>query len=191
MHACRVKTNSIEKKIMCIFKAVIAGLFFAGGCVPGPLVVTREDVSNQEQLWYGYKRDGKYRLAVNVFLRVREDVPTPNKTVLVAPREKTLELCSLSYSSPYSLGDYYNNKERWSDVEGVVGEGTIIQCSRMLKLSSLGYGSSLYIYAKIIEGPFKGIEAEISDLSISEYKLNLYLKKPNLKLLSETEDAGK
>lgn len=177
-----INNNKINKFII---RMSILALLFLEGCVPGPLIVTTEDVSSQKQLWYGYRLDGKYKLEVNVFLRVRNDVPTPNKTVLVAPREMTIELSNLAYSAPFSVFDYKINKSKWSDVKGIVEKGTILQCTKLIKYNPLGYGSSLYIYAKILNGPHSGEEVEISDLSLlGPERTAGFLKKPNTKLLT-------
>ncbi len=169
--------------LICLLMPIIYFSFFMVACVPGPLIVTKEDVSDEPNLWHGYKRNGEYILKSDVFLRFREDAATPKKIVLVAPRKKTIELCNLSYMSPFSIDEYSENRDDWPDIKGIITQGTAIKCIKIVKYNTLGYGSSLYIYAKILNGPFKEVEAEISDLSISEKKGDLFLKTPNLNIL--------
>lgn len=172
-----------------LVEILLMGCLFFFGCIPGPLIVHIEDVSNEKRLWNDYQHHGIYKLTVDVFWRIREDVPTPNKSVLVPPKEETRGIYNLLYSAPQSISDYQKNQDKWSDVRGIVGAGTRIQCTRLLKYIPLGYESSLYVYAQILDGPYSGKEAEISDLSLTIFdrKSDLYLLAPNFNLLSLSE----
>ena len=147
------------------FGLLAAFLTFLSGCVPGALVSWSNDVSEQKKLWGGYSRDAIYKLKADMFIRNRKDIPTPAESVLVAPAKNTKGLCYLHYSVPSSLSDYRNNIDAWPDIVGVVNAGTRIQCTKLIKYTPLGFGSSLYIKAVILDGPFAGKEVEITDLS--------------------------
>lgn len=179
----RIDPIQLQLKTICLL------IFIILGCVPGPLLVGTENVSNKEELWFGYRRNGIYKLKVDVFLRVR-DTDLPSKIVLVAPREKTKGLFTLHYSAPWSVSDYNDNQDRWPDITGVVNAGVRIQCNNLIKYNTTGYGSSLYIFARILDGPYEGTEAEISDLSIvgPEHKSGVFLNTPNLNLLISVND---
>jgi hypothetical protein len=180
-----MKLNSINKikKIVCLKN--LALLIFVVGCVPGPLVVGTEDVSIDDDLWYGFKYYKKYILKEDVFLSAR-DTKTPSRLVLVPPREKTKGIYTLHYSAPLTVTQYKENNDRWPGIQGIVSAGTTIQCSKLVRYNAFGYGNSLYIFAVILEGPYSGIEAEISDLSLvgPEHKSGVYLNTPNLKLIT-------
>jgi len=154
------------------------------GCVPGPLLFGEEDVSHKTKLWYGYKYKGIYELKTDMFIRQR-DTNLPNKLVLVPPRAKTKKIYTLHYSAPESIEIYNNSKKQWPDIKGIVTAGTEIQCNKLIMYNAAGYGSSLYIFARILDGPFSGLEVEISDLSLvgPEDESGVYLNFPNVKLL--------
>lgn len=179
----RIEPIQLQLKTICLLVFIIVG------CVPGPLLVGTENVSNEEELWFGYSRNGIYKLKVDVFLRVR-DTNLPSKIVLVAPREETKGLFTLHYSAPWSVSDYKNNEERWPGIIGVVTAGVRIQCNNLVKYNTTGYGNSLYIFARILDGPYEGTETEISDLSLvgPEHKSGVFLNTPNLNLLGFVKD---
>jgi hypothetical protein len=183
--AIKDRIEAIQLQLKTIWMLV----FIIFGCVPGPLLVGTENVSNEEELWFGYSRNGIYQLKVDVFLRVR-DTNLPSKIVLVAPREETKGLFTLHYTAPWSVKDYKDNEESWPDIIGVVNAGVRIQCNNLVKYKTTAYGNSLYIFAKILNGPFKGIEVEISDLSLvgPEHKSGVFLNAPNLNLLVFVKD---
>ena len=178
--------QSIESILLGI---LLMGCLFLSGFLPGPLIADTEDVSSEKQLWNDYRYHGIYKLKNDVFWRIREDVPTPNKSVLVPPKEKTKGIHNLLYSAPQSISDYQKNQDKWPDIRGIVAAGTRIQCTKLLKYNPLGHESSLYIYAKILDGPYSGKEVEISDLSLTifDHKSDLYLLSPNFNLLSLSE----
>jgi len=169
--------NMINKYIiLCI-------LFY--GCVPGFMFTYVTDVSVQNELWGGYEKNGIYKLKYSMFLRTRENVPTPNKDVLVPPKQTVKGVCNLYYSSPKTIGDYEINRGKWKDVVGIVKAGTEIKCTKILKYHTVGYGDSIYIFAVILSGKYSNIEVEISDLSLTyrDKKTNLFLHSPNPELL--------
>lgn len=170
-------------KLICL-KTTGLLFFLIAGCVPGPLLVGTKDVSCEKELWYDYSYNGRYELKVDVFLRER-DTSLPSKLVLVPPRNKTKGVYTLHYSAPSSVNEYEADKDSWTDIKGVVSAGTTIQCIKLIKYSTIGYGNSLYIFAKIVDGPYSGIEAEISDLSLvgPEHKSGVFLNTPNLQLI--------
>ncbi len=181
--------SCIQRIKSILVEILLVGCLFFFGCLPGPLIVDTEDVSSEKQLWNDYRYHGIYKLKVDVFWRIREDVPTPNKSVLVPPREKTKGIYNLLYSAPQSISDYQKDQVKWPDVRGVVAADTRIQCTRLIKYNPVGYESSLYIYARILDGPYSGKEVEISDLSLTtlDPKSDLYLLSPNFNLLSLSE----
>jgi hypothetical protein len=125
----------------------------------------------------------EHPLKEDAFIRTI-DLPLPNRDVLVAPREKTKGVYTLHYSAPFSVEEYNSNKAHWESIKGVVLSGTRIRCTRIVKYNPLGYSSSLYIYAIILDGPHAGKEAEISDLSLlSPENSDGFLMKPNPELL--------
>jgi len=184
-----VAINDRSEPIQLQLKTICFLVFIIFGCVPGPLLVGTVNVSNKEELWFGYSRNGIYKLKVDVFLRVR-DTDLPSKIVLVAPRDKTKGLFTLHYSAPWSVSDYNDNRDRWPGIKGIVTAGVRIQCNKLIKYNTTGYGNSLYIFARILDGPHKGTEVEISDLSIvgPEHKSGVFLITPNLNLLIFVND---
>jgi hypothetical protein len=175
-------TNEIKKQIV-VAPFLILGFLVLWGCLPGPLIVWTEDISSQESLWYGYKYKGIYILKEDVFISTT-DLPLSNKNVLVAPREKTQGICTLLHSAPFSVEEYNLNRTHWEIIKGVATKGTRMQCNRIIKYNPLGYPSSLIFYATILDGPFSGKEADISDLSLlGPEHADGSLMKPNPRLL--------
>jgi hypothetical protein len=160
-------------------------------CAPGPYFVRTEDVSKEVKLWYGYKKLGTYVLKEDVFIRII-DLPLPNKHILVAPREKTKGIFTLHFSSPFSISEYENNRDKWDDIKGIVKAGTRLQCTKLIRYKPLGFSDSLYLYAKIINGPHAGMEVEIGELSLLGPESDAgYLHKPNPNLLTPIEKDKK
>jgi hypothetical protein len=152
-------------------------------CVPGPLFVSNEDVSGEVKLWGDYKKMGIYKLMEDVFIR-NVELPLPNKQILVAPREKTIDVYTLHFSSPNSISEYDKNKDNWKDIKGIVRAGVQLQVTKLIKYKPAGYPDSLYIYARILDGPYVGQEIEISELSLHGPKSgDLYIYRPNSNLL--------
>ena len=159
-------------------------------CIPGPLIVTTSDVSNNSDLWYGYSCNSIYKLNEDVFIKII-DLPLPNKIVLVAPRDKTKGVHTLHYGAPSNIKEYQDKSDKWKNIIGIIESSTKLKCFKLIKYNPFGYPSSLYIYARILDGPYAGYETEISDLSLlgPEHKFG-YLMKPNPNLLSLIENKA-
>ena len=171
---------------MSIGLLLLSNLFF--GCAPGPFLVWTEDVTGKEDLWYGYRRGAIYKLKVDIFLKDRGvNNVTPDQIVMAAPRDKTKCIYTLAYSVPKSIEDYRHNRDDWHEIIGIVKAGTRIQCTRLVCYNTFGggYGNSLYVFAKVVDGEFAGIEGEIGDISLLGPEVSAgFLIKPNLNLLS-------
>jgi len=151
-----------------------------------PLISFVQDVSENNALWGGYQYNGVYKLKMDMFLMDNGEYPTLNKEVIVAPRAATRGVYDLFNTPPQSIAEYRKNKGIWKSVKAIVRKGTRVKCNRLLKYIALGFGGSLHVHAIIMEGPFRGKEVEIGDLSLSKYdkETDLYLLSPNPKLLS-------
>ncbi len=182
----RYKSKEDKGGIKLIIIIVAITCSFIYGCLPGPIATFVSDVSNNKKLWGGYQLSGIYQLKLDMFLMNNGDYPTPNKLMLVAPRNATRNIYDLFSSSPNSVAEYLENKSEWKEVIAIVKKGTRLKCIRFLKYIAIGYGSSLYIHTKIMDGPFAGKVVEVGDLSISTFNKNLglFLLSPNPKLLS-------
>lgn len=173
-----------------LLNRIFLGILFCilvNSCAPGPLLVSNEDVSEDSELWCGYLKEGRYLLIEDVFIRII-DLPLPNKHILVAPREKTKGIYTLQFSSPNTIDEYENNREQWNSVKGIVRKNTRLKCTRLIRYDPFLYPDTLYIYASIIDGPFNGLEVEISELSILGPETSSgYLLRPNPKLIVPIE----
>ena len=182
----KYETRRHEEKKKLFLAAIIIVYTMLFGCLPGPIAAFVKDVSERSDLWGGYRYNGIYKLKLDVFLIENSDYPTPNKLVLVAPRNATRGIYDLFNSPPMSIKEYLKDKSKWEDVISIVRKNTRIKCTRLLKYITIGYGNSLYIQAVILDGPMAGKKVEIGDLSLSKFnkEVNLYLLSPNPKLLS-------
>lgn len=185
MNRLVLRTHNKIVNFIIVFSPIILTSIISG-CFPGPLITWTKDVSQNKDLWGGYKYNGLYTLKVDAFLRIRKEIYTPNKNILVPPRVATKGIYNLHYSAPESVDSYKGNVKKWPDVAGIVKAGTTIKCVKLIKYNPLGYGSSLYLEAEILYGPFAGQLAEITDLSLSkkDKKTGMFFLSPNPKLLS-------
>ena len=81
----------------------------------------------------------------------------------------------------------YNN---WPHIKGILRKGTLIKCSKIVKWIPHNVRPSLYIFAKILNGEFAGMEVEIRDLSLHKLfeRNGLFLHSPNLKLITPVDE---
>lgn len=175
---------------------LIAWSQLLSGCLPGPLFVVTRDISHLRERWGGYRYLGLYTLNIDVFWSVDEEAIAPSKSVLVPPREATQGKCDLLYSAPFSISEYYEEIDKWPDVQGIVAAGTRIQCIKLINyipVEIVDWSGIIYMHARILDGPYSGKEVEISDLSIRRLDpiSNQYSLRPNLKILSAAVGMGR
>lgn len=163
--------------------------FTISGCLPGPYLKFRLDVTNNETLWKqcNFKYKGIYKLKEDVFIEYYK----PFNFLILGPTleyvKKTKQCVLLFYTLGGSLKDYQNNPKKYEESMGIVQRETKIQIMRIEKYVAVGYGGHNNIFATIIDGPFAGKEVEITDLTIGE---NSYIKNPNPELLSLVDNIN-
>ncbi len=183
-----MECNIFKECQFLTFLLCLAVLFT--GCMPGPIATFKVDVSDKKELWGDYNNSLFYKLKHDMFLEQYEYYPLiKNAHVLVPPRELTRGVSGLLYSAPESFNDYYSLPNNWPEVVGIVSEGTTIQCYKLIEYQAVGYGNSLYLYGKIVDGVHKDTIVELSDLSLSGQKNSsgLRLMAPNPKFLEQRE----
>lgn len=145
-----------------------------------------KDVTKHEKLWGGYKYQQEYTLLMDVFLRADSNESNPMLLLTPPGGDRYLGL----WSGPYSVQDYEENKELWerSRIIGIVSSGTKIKCVELREHGALLWGSSLDIYAEILDGPYKDKVVNIHDISkIVDYDKSPMTFKPDIRILRELE----
>ena len=176
----------IIKRSIYLWGIIIWALFLSA-CFPGPIATFKIDLKNNRELWGGYEYGASYVLNYDMFLResskFTEKPLLKNSKLLVPPKE--IKKGGL-YAAPSSTDAYKTASGNWPHIIGIVTEGTKIRCDKIIKVVPLGHGSTIYVYASIVDGPYKDAFVEISDLSFFGEKQpsGLRLKYPNSELIS-------
>lgn len=148
-----------------------------------------KDVSNKQELWGGYTKGERYVLLHDVFLQ-EEEFPTKLRKyagpyVAVAPDELVRDNFIRLYSVPDSMREYFNEREQWPEVIGIIEAGTQIECTKLVGYGSLTVPMTHYIFGTILDGPFRSTFVDIHDISYwrSKSKDDPIVPYPNYNLI--------
>ena len=180
------------KKTIIIVIIVLASTFlfllYGGGILLlqlDMLLAHDKDITQKDQYWGGYERDQIYELVTDVFLELEEDW---SKRLMLVPPAR-IERRAPLWSAPQTIAEYKSNQQNWPQVVGIVNTGTRIRCTKLRKYGSLLWGSSIYVFAEILDGPHKGKTVDIDDISAmvrKEYR-RCILNKPDHRILKKVE----
>ncbi len=163
-------------------------LFLFCGCVN-----FRYHISENDKAWFPYQTKKIYVLKEDVFLMKVDSGLEPERPALVPPSDSVRG--SGFHSSPASIRAYCENPDKASrkksgdsyheiDVIGVVNTGTEFIPYKIMRNAgwNLWFGNHTHdtLYAKIINGPYSGMIADIEDISWclkGASDLNRYVKK--------------
>jgi hypothetical protein len=150
------------------------------------LFAHNKDVTPKEDYWGEYKFGQRYELLIDVFLEQAND--WSSRLVLTPPGQ--LPQGAGLYSAPNSITEYQQKHGDWPEVVGIVGTGTQLKCKTLRKHGTLMWGSSITIFAEILDGPYTGQIVDIDDLSTmidKEYR-GIILYKPDPRILREVAE---
>ena len=150
------------------------------------LLAHNKDVTQKEEYWGGYKFGQRYELLMDVFLEQVKD--WSERLVLTPPGQ--LHQCAGLYSAPETVSEYKENPGGWPEVVGIVSAGTQLKCKMLRKHGTLMWGSSITIFAEILDGPYKSQIVDIEDLSTmidKEYR-GCILDNPDPRILREVAE---
>jgi hypothetical protein len=153
------------------------------------MLAHNKDVTQKEEYWGGYKFGQRYELLMDVFLEQVKD--WSDRLVLTPPGQ--LYQCAGLYSAPQTVSEYKENPGAWPKVVDVVNAGTHIKCKMLRKHGTLMWGSSITIFAEVLDGPYKGQIVDIDDLSTmidKEYR-GCILDEPDPRILREIVEQNK
>lgn len=145
------------------------------------LLAHDKNVTQKDKYWGEYENEQIYELEMDVFL---EQVDNWSKRQVLTPPGQ-IEQCAGLYSAPDSVAEYKEYPGKWPEVTGIVNGGTQIQCKMLRKHGTLLWGSSITVFAEILDGPYKGEIVDIDDLSLmvgKEYR-GCILNKPDPRIL--------
>ena len=170
-----------SKRLLCCIFIIVAGIFLSN-CALGPLLTFDNEISQTSLLWGGYSKNNLYTLKHDIFIRENSKYTSkqllPKAKILVP--SKRLKQGGL-YSAPESIAAFNGNPKNYPYTIGVVKRGTRIECAQIIEYVPVGYRNSLYIYATIKDGLYKGYLVEISALSAfySKSSGGIHLKMPD------------
>lgn len=180
------------KKTIIIVIIVLASTFLfllSGGGILllqlDMLLAHDKDITQKEGYWGEYKHEQKFELVMDVFL---EQVKNWSERLVLTPPGQ-LQQCAGLYSVPETTAEYKENPGNWPEVVGIVNAGTQIKCKMLRKHGTLMWGSSITIFAEILDGPYKSQIVDIEDLSVmidKEYR-RCILDKPDPRILKKVE----
>ncbi len=150
------------------------------------LLAHNKDVTQKEDYWGGYEFGQRHELLMDVFIEQVKD--WSDRSVLTPPSQ--LPQCAGLYSAPNSITEYQEKPGDWPEVVGIVSAGTQLKCKMLRKHGTLMWGSSITIFAEILDGPYKSQIVDIDDLSTmidKEYR-GCILKKPDPRILREVAE---
>lgn len=156
------------------------------------------NVSDNQEYWGGYQNDTVLVLLKKVFLIELDN----NRSNLALTPEGNYEHKNRYYTAPVSISDYYKNRNTEKTISGrayhikskvidVIPSGTKLKCC-VLKLKKewswyYGSGYTLYLFAEVVDGKYKGTKVDILDMSTIKSLVNkkgLREYEPDLMLIS-------
>jgi hypothetical protein len=124
-----------------------------------------KDVSNRDDLWGGFNRDGVYALKVDVFMA---DHKHYSFGPALAPGEGVItEQPGGQWAGPTTAEEYRMEPEKWPEVMALVDAGTRLRCVQLKRCTYLYQDNeiSYVIFAEILDGSHAGQTVEITELT--------------------------
>lgn len=144
------------------------------------------DVSDQEDLWGGFRLNGVYAHKVDVFMA---DYRHYSYGPALAPGEGVeTEQPGGQWGGPTTAEKYRKEPEKWPDVIALVDVGTRLRCIQLKRCKYL-YGPneiSYIVFAEILDGPQAGRTVEITELAAIS-KSDTRQLRPDQNLLEEVK----
>jgi len=167
-------------------RKVTTSLYIVFGIIASLLMsgcdrVSKEDASNDVELWGGYASKAVYALKENVFV-LKLDDDWKGERYALSP-EGRFKHPTRFYSVPFSINKYKEKNDqmppenvvtgRSYDVPtttvGIAEKGTRIMCTKVIKyyVSTLFFGNArgTMIFGEILDGRYAGTLVDLSDLS--------------------------
>jgi hypothetical protein len=82
----------------------------------------------------------------------------------LAPPAGTIECAAVLYPTPDSIESYRHEMERWTDVVGTVAVDTGIRIDRIGQRGRIGFGSTDYASARVLDGEWKDKLVDVTAL---------------------------
>lgn len=121
-------------------------------------------VPANSELWGGYEKGAVYELEQPVFLADYTNFAWGK--ALVSGEGMTREKKRGEWDGPATVEAYTVDPEAWPSVWGVVDAGTRVRCTNLREKKAFSYELTyLAVYARILDGRYKGKTVEITELS--------------------------
>lgn len=146
------------------------------------------DVTNKTKAGSGFANTALYKTKVALYLRDKKRTKSSWVAAIQIYSRPKYDLEYEIVDEYPSLEQYRRNPQKWPDILGVLDAGTQMQCTKILEQGTLLWDGSLYYFATIKNGPYKGVEVEISDLCVID---SIYEKKVTMKPNPEVLVANK
>ena len=173
--------------VLCCFSLVACEVFVYSGykAIQRPL----QRIPRGSELWGGYEKGAVYELQQPVFLSDYTNFAW--SYALVSGEGMTREKKRGEWNGPATVEEYKHNPGQWPFVLGVVEARTRIRCVSLSKKKAYMYELKyLAVYAKILDGPYKGKTVEITELS-TYVERQSWVVRPDIYFLKRVESPDR